>query len=463
MTESILSKVLPTSLVVVGSLLMYMWVSGDATTGFEMRLPDPNEGIQAVSEENTVIEGHLIQYDGVASELGGSWPRFRGIGLDGISREQVKLSRKWGGDGPSVLWSMDVGEGYAGPAVFEGRVYLIDYDHERQADAIRCFSLDDGSEIWRYWYPVAVRRYHGMSRTVPMVTEKYVVTLGPKCHVTCLDRVTGEFGWMLDLVKDYGAKVPQWYAGQCPLIDDGKAIIAVGGKVLMMAVDCNSGETVWTTPNPNRWKMTHSSVLPIDFNGRRMYVYCGSGGVVGVSADDGSILWEYIDWKIVIANVPTPVVVGDGEVLLSGGYNAGCMMLKLREEAGKIVAQQFWRLKSDVFSAAQHTPIFYEGYIYGVRQDGQFVCLNTDGEVIWSSGKGSKFGLGPYIIADGLIYVLNDSGLLTMAEASSTGYNVLGRAQVLEGPESWGAPAIASGRLIVRDMNRMTCLDVSGQ
>jgi len=107
--------------------------------------------------------------------------------------------------------------------------------------------------------------------------------------------------------------------------------------------------------------------------------------------------------------------------------------------------------------------MYYEGYIYGVRQDGQLVCVDMSGNVVWSSGTGHKFGLGGYIIADGLIYAMNDSGLLTMAEASSQGYSALRQAKVLEGPEAWGPPAIASGRLIVRDLNRMSCLDVSKQ
>ncbi|MHC4907904.1 MAG: outer membrane protein assembly factor BamB family protein, partial [Planctomycetota bacterium] len=103
-----------------------------------------------------------------------------------------------------------------------------------------------------------------MSRTVPAVNEKYIVTIGPKCHVTCLDRVTGEFKWMIDLVAEYGTTEPLWYAGQCPLIVDGKAIVAPAGPdVLMMAVDCETGEVVWKTPNPGGWKMTHCSIIPM--------------------------------------------------------------------------------------------------------------------------------------------------------------------------------------------------------
>ena len=169
-----------------------------------------------------------------------------------------------------MLWSVEVGEGYAGPAVLEGRVYLLDYDQKKQADVVRCLSLADGKEIWRYSYPVKIKRFHGMSRTVPAVTDKYVVTLGPKGHVTCLDSKTGEFRWMLNLVKEYGTTIPQWYAAQCPLIDDGKAIIAPGGTVLMMAVDCETGKIVWQTPNPDKWVMTHSSIVPDGVQGQQV-------------------------------------------------------------------------------------------------------------------------------------------------------------------------------------------------
>ena len=81
-----------------------------------------------------------------------------------------------------------------------------------------------------------------MSRTTPALTDKYVVTIGPKCHVACLDAATGELHWFIDLVKDHGAKVPAWYAGQCPLIENGKVILGVGGDALITAVDIETGE-----------------------------------------------------------------------------------------------------------------------------------------------------------------------------------------------------------------------------
>ena len=299
-----------------------------------------------------------------------------------------------------------------------------------------------------------------MSRTVCAVTEKYVVVLGAKCHVSCVDAITGEFRWMMDLVRDYGAVVPLWYAGQCPLIEEGRVILAGGSEALMMAVACETGEIVWQTPNTQGWKMTHSSIIPMQMGDTRMYVYCASGGVVGVAADDGRLLWENSNWRIQIANVPSPVIVNDGRIFLCGGYNAGSMMLQVSKTDTGFTTETLFRLEPKVFGSAQHTPILFEDHLYGVRPDERLVCLDLQGKVRWTSGV-DKFGLGPYLMAQGLIYVMDDHGLLTMVEATSAEYRPLARAQVLDGPDSWGPMALAAGRLIVRDLTDVACLKVS--
>ena len=135
----------------------------------------------------------------------------------------------------------------------------------------------------------------------------------------------------------------------------------------------------------------------------------------------------------------------------------------LKENTGKLIAETLFRLKPEVFGSTQQTPIFFNGYIYGVRPDGQLVCLNPNGELVWTSDTAHRFGLGPYMIANGLIYVMNDSGLLTLAEATPSGYKQLAQSQVLSGHDSWGPMTIAGGRLIVRDLTRMVCLDVTGK
>jgi outer membrane protein assembly factor BamB len=203
--------------------------------------------------------------------------------------------------------------------------------------------------------------------------------------------------------------------------------------------------------------------VPVEFAGTRMYVWCASGGVVGVSAEDGKVLWETPEWQIRIANVPTPVPVGEGRLFLSGGYNAGAMMLKLAMQNEQIVPEIEFRLPPEVFGSPQHTPILYEGHIYGVRPDEQLVCLDLEGNVVWTSGSTHKFGLGPFTIINDFLYVMDDHGLLTLAEATPAGFALLAQADVLEGIDSWGPMAVAGNRLLLRDLTKMVCLDIAAR
>jgi outer membrane protein assembly factor BamB len=199
----------------------------------------------------------------------------------------------------------------------------------------------------------------------------------------------------------------------------------------------------------------------MDFGGQRMYVYCANNGVVGVSAKDGSILWETTAWKISIATVPSPLILEGGRIFLTGGYNAGSLMLQLQAENGRFAAKPLFKLEPEAFGATQHTPILHEGHIYGVRADGKFVCLGLDGKVVWTSDSGQQFGLGSFILADGMFFVMNDAGLLRLIEATPERFVLSGQAQILKGRESWGPLALAGGRLIARDLTRMVCLDVA--
>lgn len=450
---------------VLGIAAVAVWLRASSAVLLPERVPGLDRRDSTEGEEGSKIpaSGILSRGEGKAADLPGAWPRFRGEQFDNIARPGVALARQWPVGGPKVLWSVELGEGYAGPAVFAGRVYVLDYDRENAADALRCLSLADGREIWRFSYPSNVKRNHGMSRTVPAIAENRVVSIGPKCQVTCLDALSGEKQWQIDLVRQYGTTVPPWYTGQCPLIDRGRVILAPGGRdALLLAVELATGKPVWKTPNPHGWKMTHSSIMPLEHRGRRMFVYCASDGVVGVSAEDGSILWETTEWKISIATVPSPLPLPDGRIFFSGGYNAGALLVQLEESTGALAPKVLARLKAGQFGSTQQTPIFFQGHIYGVREkDKELVCLDANGKELWRSGSEHRFGLGPYLIADGLLYVLSDEGVLTLAAASPKGYQQLAQARVLDGHDAWGPMAMVGGRLLVRDFTRMICVDVS--
>ncbi len=88
------------------------------------------------------------------------------------------------------------------------------------------------------------------------------------------------------------------------------------------------------------------------------------------------------------------------------------------------------------------------------------VCMDLQGNEVWNSGR-DRFGHGPYLIADGMLFILSDSGELTIVLADSAGYQRLASHQVfVDGHDAWGPMAMVAGNLILRDMTRMVCLDV---
>lgn len=461
------------ALVLIGLLLYFLLVN--PTRSFQVSNPgmdNRGKGI-AISEIIHIGEHFKLFNNNKIPELNESWPRFRGNDLDNIYKTNTRLIDNFSNGSGNIVWSHELGEGHAGPAIFKGEVYLLNYDEELRADMLHCYNLKTGEELWRRWYKVAVKRNHGMSRTIPAVTDDFILTIGPRCHVMCLERNSGDFLWGIDIEKEYESETPLWYTGQCPLIDNGKAILATGGKALMIAVDCKTGEKLWEVPNPDNWKMSHSSVVPYTFKGKKMYLYCAIGGVVAVSAegaDAGYVLWKAPEWNTnVIA--PSPLGMPDGKIFLTAGYGAGSMVLQLSESNGKYSTKVLQQYKpKDGLACEQQTPIFWEGRLFGIMpKDGgtyrnQFVCVDpTDcTNILWTSDKDSRFGLGPYIWADGKFYLLNDDGTLHIIKASTKGYQHLDSKVIFEdGHDAWAPLAIADGYMVLRDADTMVCINIT--
>jgi outer membrane protein assembly factor BamB len=298
---------------------------------------------------------------------------------------------------------------------------VLDYDERKKYDVLHCYSLVDGTELWRRYYTVNIKRNHGMSRTIPAVNDKYVVTMGPRCHVMCCDAVTGDLLWGIDLAREYKTTVPLWYTGQCPVIDNNTAVIAPGGTALMMGVDCATGEVVWHTPNPDSLKMSHSSVVTMTIAGKKMYVYNALGGLTGISAeesDKGRLLWKTKDFNpSVIA--PSPLYAGQNRIFITAGYGAGGALIQIRRNGDSFSVQTLQVYKpSEGMASEQQTPIFKDGYVFNIQTKdagtsrNQFVCCLSGNfrDILWTSNTTERFGLGPYIIADNKFFILNDEG-----------------------------------------------------
>jgi outer membrane protein assembly factor BamB len=462
-----------TAILVLSAVLSVgWWLAKDPVREFETTQPGLDNRGEGGVVADIDIGAYFESLGTLDSDLQETWPRFRGEHFDNISRSKVPLIEKFPEGGPVVKWEIPLGEGHAGAAIYKGVVYVMDYDEEKRADLLRAYALESGEPLWVRGYKINLKRNHGMSRTVPAVTEDHILTIGPRSHVMCVRRVDGEFLWGLNVEKEYGAEIPLWYTGQCPLIDEGKAVIATGGRSLLVALDMESGEVLWETPNEKGWHMSHSSIMPYEFGGKKMYVYSAFGAVFGVEAEGpeaGKILWETTAWNHEVV-APSPVCMPDGKVFLTAGYGSGAMVLQLTPAGSGFSVEVISEyLPKDGLACEQQTPVEFNGHYLGILPKdagplrNQLICVNPNNfkQVIWSSGPDKRFGLGPYMIADNKLFILSDDATLTIARPSTNEYLELDSYRVLEGNDAWGPLAIADGYLVLRDSKTMVCLDMA--
>lgn len=456
--------------------VLVAWHLYDPSSHFTTQEPGAdNRPAGSARKADDVLIGEYFQKNeevtAVDENMQGEWPQFRGTERNNICTKKLQLAQ---GDFKKV-WEIETGEGHAAPAIWKGRVYVLDYNEQLSSDALRCLDLKTGKELWRRWYRVTMKRNHGFSRTIPAIHEGKVITIGPDGHIMCCDAITGDMLWTLDMKKTFGTEIPFWYTGQCPYVSpEGTLVIApAGAEVLMAGVNVNNGEIKWKTENTVKYTMSHSSVMPMTLGGKRQYVYAGVGGACGVSAegsDEGTLLWHTEKWQPSVV-APSPLQLSGNQIFLVAGYGAGGALLQIEKSGNGWKAEVKDQYKADKgLSSEQQTPILYNGMIITITpKDGgslreRVVCYAPSDlhRPIWNSANDERFGLGPYTIIDGKLFAFKEDGELFVYEIGDKSMKLLRRQQIMEeGIDAWGPIAYADGHLIVRDSKTVVCLKIN--
>lgn len=396
----------------------------------------------------------------VATSTRSDWPQFAGPGRNAIV-ESCGIVRNWPEKGPPVLWQTPLGEGFAGPAVKDGRVYLLDRP-DAEHDALLCFDLKTGKRLWKQSYaaPGRLPGYQG-SRAVPTVDEKYVYTVGTFGHVRCSDRMTGEEVWTMHLYKQFGGELPKWGTSQSPLrYKDWLILAPCGTEAGLIAVQSDTGKLVWKTEPIGQ--LHHVSPAVFRLGGRDQLLFITTEGVYGFDAATGKTLWRYRGF-IAKRFIPSPIAIDENRVFITAGYNAGSRMLKVEQRNGQFAVSELWRI--DEFGAQIHQPLLYQGHLYlncntNERNDG-LACFDLKGDVLWNTKLRPHFDRGGLILADGLLHIVDGRrGTLHLASIDPTGYHEIARCERLNTQKAWAPPALSDGLLLIRDQKTMKCLDL---
>jgi outer membrane protein assembly factor BamB len=399
------------------------------------------------------------------------WPQYFGPNRNGIS-EQMNLLRTWPQQGPQVLWTAGVGIGFGGAVIKDGKAYLLDRD-DKVGDKMRCFDLESGKELWSFSYKAPGSVSYPGTRSVPALDGTNIYSVGPFGDLYCIDINTHKPVWNKNVWTDFGGgKIPTWAITQCPLVYDNLVIVASQApKAGVVAYDKLTGNVKWSTPALGSTGYVSPSILKVGKENHVVMITASEGSgasasggkVVGIDPLTGKLIWQYTKWQCPIP-VPSAVDAGEGRALITGGYNAGTAMIKVEKKAdGSYTVTELF--KNPDFGSHTQSPVLYNGHFYtqystNERKDG-LVCMSMDGKVKWKTGRAPLFDKGGMIITDGLMLVTDGATRVYLVQPDPAAFKQVASAAILKAGQNWAPIALANGRLLVRDQQRLICVKVA--
>ena len=402
------------------------------------------------------------------------WPQYFGPDRNGISKEKGIL-KSWPATGPEVLWNVNVGIGYGGPVIKDGKVYLLDRD-DKVGDKLRCLDLSSGKELWSFAYSSPGEVQFPGLRSVPTIDGNMIYTCGLNGELYCIDINTHKAVWNKNLWKDFGGgEIPKWALTQCPVVYGDLLLVASQApNAGVVAYEKLTGKVRWATPSLGPVGYVSPAIIKISGEDHVIMITASDGWgssakpskVDGLDPKTGKKLWEYANWTCGIP-IPNVVDAGNGTMLISGGYQAGSAMIKVEKKGdGSYNVTELF--KNPDFGTHTQPPVLYNGFFYAQyttneRKDG-LVCMGMDGKVRWKTGRNPLFDKGGCIIVDGVMLATDGRTKLYLIQPDGTAFKPLATAELLKGGnpnQNWAPIALSGGKLLIRDHNRMICVKVS--
>ncbi len=386
-----------------------------------------------------------------AQSVRADWPQWLGPDRTGLSTETGYL-KTWPKNGPDVVWQKNLGAGFSGISVANGRVFTM--FAEGDDEFVICLNEESGDEIWRFRTGRMFKEGQGGNgpRSQPTVDGDRVYVLSAEGRLYALNAANGETIWSVDLVDGLGGRFPRFGFSTSPLVEGDLLFLEAATRDgTFLALRSKNGEVAWASQND---VASYSSPIVVDLAGVRQVIYFSGEAVVGLSPEDGSLYWRY-PWKTSYdLNIATPIFVPPNQIFISSGYDHGAALLRIEAGSNGIGVTRVWesrRMKNHF-----GTSVLVGDHLYGF-DNAILKCIEArTGKEQW---KHRGYGKGALIYADGHLLLLSDNGRLALAKATPEGFSETAGVQVLAG-RSWTGPTLANGRVFVRDMRKIVCLDL---
>ena len=417
-----------------------------APTTATVAAPSPQASVAASPSETTTAQ--------TAPPAKNYWTNFRGPRRDG-KYDETPIATNWPANGLPMLWRQPVGVGHASFAVAEGNAYTI--EQRRGEEVVAAYDLGSGRELWIQKWNAEFNDSTGDGpRATPTWDQGRIYALGATGELRCLDAKNGSVLWGKNILSDNQASNLSWGMAASPLIVDDKVIVLPGGTSGKSVVAYNkmTGAPVWRVLNDVQ---AYVSPMLVELAGRRQIVVVTSTRVVGLVPESGALLWSYVWDTNGGINVSQPIVVDQNRFFVSSGYGKGAALVEVKGSGNSYTATTIW--ENGMMKNKFNSSVLHNGYVYGL-DEGILSCLDVKtGERKWKDG---RYGYGQVLLAGGHLIVTSDKGEVALVKATPDGYTEVTRFEALKG-QTWNYPAIASGRLLVRNSNEMAAYDISAK
>ena len=202
-------------------------------------------------------------------------------------------------------------------------------------------------------------------------------------------------------------------------------------------------------------ELAYSSPQIVDFNGMRQLFFLTRSQLFALDSQ-GRELWSTPAFSPPVPVSPAmPLFVAPDLLFISASYDGGAKVLRMRPEGESVAVEIVWedrRAMRNHFNSS----LAQDHYVFGFDK-AMFKCIDArNGKRQWVR---RGLGKGSLIKADDMLVVLSERGKLHLVEADPGAYKELASHQVLTG-RCWTPASLAAGRLYLRNLKEMVCLDL---
>jgi outer membrane protein assembly factor BamB len=386
------------------------------------------------------------------------WPQLLGPTSDAVYAGPP-LAEQWPKEGPRVVWSAAIGEGYSSPVVAAGKLVVC----HRSGDnlVVDCHDAKTGRKLWTFEHGMKFQdgAYQDSGpRPTPAIRDGKVFVHNTDGYLVCLDANDGRKLWSRHAKGEFKSSAT-WH-GCCasPLATDKAVILLVGStnNAGVVAFAAETGQTLWQVLDD---KASASSPVLANLGGRPQVLVVTRSHLRSLQPDTGQEFWSLPTPRQSSGNVyaASPVVFGD-QIFLSGWYKLGAELIQVADNKPLV------RWKSDAALSTHYAAaIHHQGYLYGFHGHGwenlgpSLRCVDlATGKVMWEK---PKSGSGTIVKCGENLLILTDGGELQLGKADPRNFTIKARAQVL-GRNTRSYPAVADGFVYARGARKLVALDL---